>query len=224
MLIDLGNDNYIVKFQSEDNKNKVLHEGPWFMDENFISVRKWEPNFVPKKETITHTATWARLPQLPTEFYDKQVLERVGEKLGTLLKMDTCTSATLRRRYARICVQVVTNTPVKSEITIGKLRQKVLYEGDGILCISCGKVGHTRGACETIPVKNTIEPHPKNTINTNQADIPNGIRQSPEEAWEIVTFPKEHGQNQHKAQTHTQLSKPIANRESGPLIQFEGAI
>lgn len=49
VLIDLGNDYHIVKFQSEDNKNKVLHEGHWFMDENFISVRKWEPNFVPKK-------------------------------------------------------------------------------------------------------------------------------------------------------------------------------
>lgn len=61
-LIDLGNDYHIVKFQAKINKNRVLHQGPWFIVENFDSVRKWEPNFVPKEETISHTAIWARLP------------------------------------------------------------------------------------------------------------------------------------------------------------------
>lgn len=95
-LIDLGNDYHVVKFHLEDNRNKVIHEGPWFIARNFISVRKWEPNFVPKEKTIIHIAIWARLPQLPTEFYDKKILEKVREKLGTLLKIDACTSDTLR--------------------------------------------------------------------------------------------------------------------------------
>lgn len=61
-LINLGNDYHVVKFQSEANKNKVLHEGPWFVAGNFMSVRKWEPNFVPNEETITRTTIWEDYP------------------------------------------------------------------------------------------------------------------------------------------------------------------
>lgn len=28
---------------------------PWFVEGNFLSIRKWELNFMPKNSTITHT-------------------------------------------------------------------------------------------------------------------------------------------------------------------------
>lgn len=124
-LIDLGNDFHVVKFTNQENTNKVLHEGAWFIAGNFVSVWKWEPNFVPQSSTISHTAMWARLPQLPTKFYDKAILERLGQKLGALLKIDACTSATIRGRLARIYIQVPLNSPLKSEISIGTYPQKV---------------------------------------------------------------------------------------------------
>lgn len=49
-LIDLGNDYHVVKFKFEANTHKVLYEGPWFVARNFVSVQKWEPNFVPQRE------------------------------------------------------------------------------------------------------------------------------------------------------------------------------
>lgn len=97
--IDLGWDYCIAKFTLPGNKNIALHGGPWFVAGNFLSIKQWEANFVPELASQTHTATWARLPQLPTEFYDRDILERVGRKLGTLLKNDTCPSAALRGRY-----------------------------------------------------------------------------------------------------------------------------
>lgn len=69
-----------------------------------------------------------RLPQL-TEFYDKNILERVGEKQGAQLKIDTCTLATLRGRYARICIQVPLDTPVKNSFNTGDHVQEVVCEG-----------------------------------------------------------------------------------------------
>lgn len=95
-FIDLGNAYHVAKFYAEASKNKLLHEGPWFV----VSVRKWVSNLVPQAAIITHIVIWARLPNLPTEFYDRQILKRVGEKLGTVPKLDACTSATLRGRYA----------------------------------------------------------------------------------------------------------------------------
>lgn len=39
------------------------------------------------------------------------------------------------------------NIPVKREITIGTHKQKVIYKGDGILGLICGKLGHTSALC-----------------------------------------------------------------------------
>ncbi|KAM3381618.1 hypothetical protein P3S68_007191 [Capsicum galapagoense] len=69
-LIDLGNDFYIAKFTNSENMQKALHGGPWFVIGSFLSVRHWEPNFIPEEATQSHTAIWIRLPRLPTEFYD----------------------------------------------------------------------------------------------------------------------------------------------------------
>nr|XP_009790993.1 PREDICTED: uncharacterized protein LOC104238354 [Nicotiana sylvestris] len=128
ILIDLGWDFYIVKFSLEESMVRALHLGPWFISGNFLFVRKWEPKFVPQEATLTSTAIWIRLPQLPTEFCDKDILEKVGRKLGKLLKIDQCTSSTLRERYARICIQVPLETPVETIVIIGDHKQAVIYE------------------------------------------------------------------------------------------------
>ncbi|KAK6775616.1 hypothetical protein RDI58_026617 [Solanum bulbocastanum] len=46
-LIYLGWDYHIVKLSQVQSMHKILHEGPWFVTGNFLSVKKWEPNFVP---------------------------------------------------------------------------------------------------------------------------------------------------------------------------------
>ncbi|WMV38169.1 hypothetical protein MTR67_031554 [Solanum verrucosum] len=104
-LIDLGSDYYIVKFSKEENMMTALQKGPWFINDHYLSVRWWEPSFVPNEASLTHSAVWIMLPHLPTEFYDGQ-LTKIGGTIGKLLKVDACTSATLIGRYARLCVEV----------------------------------------------------------------------------------------------------------------------
>lgn len=64
--------------------------------------KKVGPNFASSRSKNPFTAIWLRLPYLPAEFYDKSILE----KIGSLLKIDTCTSSTVGDKYARIYVQV----------------------------------------------------------------------------------------------------------------------
>lgn len=48
-LIDLGHDFFIVKFSKENNMTIALHNGPWFINEYFLSTKQWEPNFMVEK-------------------------------------------------------------------------------------------------------------------------------------------------------------------------------
>lgn len=127
----------------EASKRRITKEGPWFIVGSYLSVHILESNFVPKESQIEPIAIWLRLPQLPTKFYDGQILEKLGKKIGRLLKMDACTFSTLMGRYARICVQVPLNTPLKASITIGNHHQPIIYKGEGFLCKSYRRLGNT---------------------------------------------------------------------------------
>lgn len=147
LLIDSRFDYFIVKFLKEESMQKALHNGPWFINGFFLSIKKWHPNFVASEAEVTSLTIWVRLPELPTEFYDTIILSKIGSKLGRLLKIDTCTSATLRGRYARICVEVPIGIPVKTHITIGRHKHNLFYEGADILCKTCGRLGHIHLNC-----------------------------------------------------------------------------
>ncbi|XP_019238423.1 PREDICTED: uncharacterized protein LOC109218510 [Nicotiana attenuata] len=149
-LIDLGKDYYTVKLAREENMTKILHNGPWFINEFFLSIQKWVPNFVAKEAHQNFTAVWVCLPQLPTEFYDGIILSRIGNCIGKLLKVDACTSATLRGRYARLCVELPLDQPIQNYILIGQHKQPIQYEVDDILCKTCGKLGHISLCCTQV--------------------------------------------------------------------------
>ncbi|XP_070022077.1 uncharacterized protein [Nicotiana sylvestris] len=97
-LIDLGCNFFLIKFRYEENMYKALHEGPWFILNHFLSVRRWEPKLIASGAQLTYAVLWVRLPELPTEFYDFQILQKVGNKIGKLLKVDTCTTSITRGR------------------------------------------------------------------------------------------------------------------------------
>lgn len=80
-------------------------------------------------------------------------MQRVGRKIGQILKMDACTTTTLRGRYAGICVQVPMDTPLKSSITVGTHNKQLHYKGEGFLCKGCRKLGHTKECCTIQDVK-----------------------------------------------------------------------
>ncbi|WMV51868.1 hypothetical protein MTR67_045253 [Solanum verrucosum] len=73
-LIDLSEDYYLIKLTNPENYEKVLHRGLWFIGSQFVSIRKWEPKFNPSSSQINFSTVWIRLPELPTKFYDINIL------------------------------------------------------------------------------------------------------------------------------------------------------
>ncbi|XP_070004512.1 uncharacterized protein [Nicotiana sylvestris] len=165
-IIDLSADYYIVKFNKEENMVKDLHQGPWFVNDHFLPVQRWEPNFVANESNPIFSVVWVRLPQLPTEFYDGIILEKIRNKIGRLLKIDACTSSTLRGRYARLCVEIPMEHPVKSFIYIESHKQNILYEGERFLCKNCGRQQIVMsGKVYPFPRKKQSFTHPKSAPN-----------------------------------------------------------
>lgn len=52
----------------------MLGGGPWIILGDYMTVRKWRPNFRPSLEKITSTLILVCLPKLPIECFNENLL------------------------------------------------------------------------------------------------------------------------------------------------------
>ena len=116
--IDLGSDYFLIRFKLEDDYWKVVNGGPWFINQQFLTIRRWSLGFCPSEAKISTTAVWARLPELPIELYDMNMLRKIGNQLGSLLKVDARTMDNERGHFARLYVQIDLEQPHTPRVRI----------------------------------------------------------------------------------------------------------
>lgn len=110
----LGNDYYLVKFLQPKNYSQIMSEGSWFVGSQYLTVHNWEPKFKPQQQTNNYSTIWIRLQDLPTEYYDSHILQKISF-IGSLIKIDACIAQTTRGRYARLCILAQLNTPLPNK-------------------------------------------------------------------------------------------------------------
>lgn len=96
-ILDIGHGLFTIRFQTKDDKDKVLQDGPWFVNNKFLTRRRWEPNFKTSLNSFSAVAVWVWILELGSEFYSEHVLKVIGESIGSVLKIDSY-------KFPRICV------------------------------------------------------------------------------------------------------------------------
>lgn len=139
-----------MRFEILKDYHHALMDGPWFVGDQYLQVQPWEADFHPHIAKISTTAVWIRLEQLPIEYYHPEFLKHMGNKLGKLLKVDVITSAAIRGRYARLCIQINTANPLPKRVKIGPFWQDIVYENLPMLCYRCGRLGHRELHCSEV--------------------------------------------------------------------------
>ncbi|KAJ4847160.1 hypothetical protein Tsubulata_045745 [Turnera subulata] len=114
-VTDIGGDYFVVRFMSTEDYNHALRNGPWMVADHYLTIRKWVPNFDPKMERITRTMVWIHIPDLPMEYYDKEFLSMIGNRLGKIYRIDAATSSASRGQYAKMSVEVDLTKPLVSK-------------------------------------------------------------------------------------------------------------
>ena len=125
--VGLGHDFFLIKFSQMEDQLRVLRNGPWFESGHYLSIRRWEPNFILSLANLSAITVWIRLPELPIEYYKESVLRDIGKAIGPILKVDTLTALEARGRFARLCVQVNLDEPIVKTIRVGGIRKMVQY-------------------------------------------------------------------------------------------------
>ncbi|KAJ7957632.1 Endonuclease/exonuclease/phosphatase [Quillaja saponaria] len=100
--IGMGYDFFLNRFYKLEDMQKVLKEGPRFINAHFMTIRAWTPNFKASTATFSSVATWIRLPELPIECYD--ILKEIVGDIGVVLRIDENIAESLRGLFARLYI------------------------------------------------------------------------------------------------------------------------
>ncbi|XP_074267200.1 uncharacterized protein LOC141590511 [Silene latifolia] len=146
-LTNLTNSYYVACFSSKQDYDLVMTQGPWMIDDHYLTIRKWVPNFVPSENSIKKLTTWVRIPNLPVEYFNPTFLKKIGSKIGEVIRIDENTTTVQMGQFTRLSVEVDLSKPLLSKFRLYGKVYCIQYEGLKMICFKCGRLGHLTETC-----------------------------------------------------------------------------
>jgi hypothetical protein len=148
-IMDIGYGFFMVKFDLEAGREKVISGGPWMIMDHYVAIRPWTTYFISSQVKINKTLVWIRFPSLGMEYYDESLLLALATAVGSPVKVDMHTLDASRGKFARVCIEIDLDKPVVGKVWFRDFWYHVEYEGLHLLCKSCGIYGHVARNCPT---------------------------------------------------------------------------
>ncbi|GJV20784.1 zinc finger, CCHC-type containing protein [Tanacetum coccineum] len=87
--------------------NAMLENGPWFIRNNLLILKKWHPDENLLKEDVSIVPVWVKLHGVPITAFSEDGLSAIATKLSTPLMLnsytsDMCMQSWGRSSYARV--------------------------------------------------------------------------------------------------------------------------
>uniref|UniRef100_A0A2C9U2F4 DUF4283 domain-containing protein n=1 Tax=Manihot esculenta TaxID=3983 RepID=A0A2C9U2F4_MANES len=144
------NDLYIFKFPNERTRDFVLESGPWYVANNPLVMRRWQPRMKLLELNKSRIPVWIKLTGIPMEYMTMQGLSYIASALGKPLNVDRATASV--SAIAKVCVEVSIEDKMMENITVmdddgEELVVRVEYLWMPEKCISCREFGHSIRTC-----------------------------------------------------------------------------
>ncbi|CAN1824410.1 hypothetical protein LINPERHAP1_LOCUS30771 [Linum perenne] len=89
----------------------------------------------------------------------KVAVNRIGNHIGKMIRMDLATTEGARARYARVCVEIDLSKPLLGKYMIGDRVFYIEYESIKNFCYLCGLYGYKADSCPSCkPVASPADP------------------------------------------------------------------
>jgi hypothetical protein len=153
-VFSLENGMFIFRFSDETICDEVLESKLWDVANKPLILRKWTPGMQVMKLTLSSVPVWVKLLHLPIEFWTPTCLGHVASGVGKPLYADKRTEEQKRLGFARVLVEIDTNSECSKEVLIRRANGNsisigVEYPWLPPKCSGCGGFGHAAYACAT---------------------------------------------------------------------------
>jgi hypothetical protein len=143
----MGDNRFLIEFDSEEVKQRVVDGGPWRHKEDALLVVPYD--VVPPLSTvvINTVGLWVRLYDLPAALRKDDYVHMLGMRLGKVQKIDLGFSS-----YVRVRVLFPLANALIPEVKIrikgkGDMKIPIRYENVPYFCFICGRMGHSDKEC-----------------------------------------------------------------------------
>nr|GEU85730.1 hypothetical protein [Tanacetum cinerariifolium] len=112
-----------------DELDAMLENGPWFIRNNPLILKKWHPDEYLLKEDVSTVPVWVKLHGVTVTACSEDGLSAIATKLGTLLMLDSYTSHMCmqswgRSSHARVMTELRADVELKDNIVVAMLKIK----------------------------------------------------------------------------------------------------
>ncbi|GJY74091.1 putative reverse transcriptase domain-containing protein, partial [Tanacetum coccineum] len=112
---------FSFQFNSMDGLNAMLKNGPWFIRNNPLILKKWHPDVNLLKEDVGVVPVWVKFHGVPVTAFSEDGLSAITTKIGTRLMLDSYTSNMCmqswgRSSYARAMIELRADVELKDNI------------------------------------------------------------------------------------------------------------
>lgn len=146
-VLAVGDGIFQFIFPSELDATRVLRGKPWFFNNNFLNLERWQPNKALKDYCFDFTPMWVQAWGLPLQFLSKDVGVKLGMRFGDVDDVVIPQSWSREGRFLRIRTVLNVTQPLKRGCMIRLSEEKPIwiefrYEKLPAFCRYCGRVGH----------------------------------------------------------------------------------
>ncbi|KAF7150653.1 hypothetical protein RHSIM_Rhsim02G0038900 [Rhododendron simsii] len=151
-IVEVGDNLFHFRFDSETNLRKVLNGGPWNFDNYLLVLQEWESGMKAEQVSFQLVPFWVQLWGLPFEFVNPVIGEIIGKRIGSFFSVDNRAVMGERGRFIRVRVGVPVDKPLKRGgfIALGngtKFWVDYKFERLNRFCYYCGSLLHEHGNC-----------------------------------------------------------------------------
>ncbi|XP_062115020.1 uncharacterized protein LOC133829127 [Humulus lupulus] len=172
---------FIVRFYTEEDRNKILAGGYVFFDKKPLIMKPWNAHDKFYKENLSKVPVWIQISNLDIKYWGLGTMRKILAQVGCLLKQDQATRNRDRLVYARVMIEVSLNQELPEQIAfedeVGEaVYLNICYEWKPIICKGCKRLGHSQDQC-----KKGIHKDPKwiPKVATNKVAIPEHTEEAP---------------------------------------------
>ncbi|XP_059436900.1 uncharacterized protein LOC132169985 [Corylus avellana] len=147
----LGENVFILEFENEWDKARVLEGRPWIFEGNLFSVEEFDGQSSPSKIIFEQAAFWVRMFNLPLACMGKEVGQQIGATMWTMEEVDTDEEGVGWGKFLRVKIRIDLTKPLPRGRVINLLGKQTLiafqYEKLPKYCFDCGKIWHGQMGC-----------------------------------------------------------------------------
>jgi len=144
---ELGNNIFLVEFDSEKLWSKVIGGGPWKHKRDAVIFAPYDGICRFSDVVIDSIALWVRIYDIPESMMTDGFARALGATLGKVLEVGQAI-----KNYKRVKVDFPLERAIKHYVEKkvcghGLLAFSVKYENIPDFCFDCGRIGHDKGEC-----------------------------------------------------------------------------